>query len=131
MPVPLCHKILQTILIGIFFLFVIETPDFAQRNPDSSTTYPDADSLQIQQQIKSIAELEQRLKQTQNDLRRKQAELSHIEEKIKIKERLLKEKRGTNQSSKDKIWSFKNFLFVFFIIGIICLFFTFFRIKKF
>ncbi|MBN2093536.1 hypothetical protein JW964_28195 [candidate division KSB1 bacterium] len=130
MPVPSCNKILQYILISSFILFIAVTPDYAQRNPDSSVAYNHNDSLQIHQLIKSREELERKLEQTQNALLRKQTELATLDEKIKNKELILKEKLRENRPGDSKNGLFNNFSFIFFIIGIICLIYSFFKIKK-
>lgn len=129
MPIAFRQKIVNCLFICLFLNFLNITIQYAQSRSDSVRIHHNIDSLSYQP-IKSLAELETRLEQTQKDLQQKQAELRILDEKIKAKELILDEKLKENKPQKSGAGLFTQYSFIFFIIGIICLIFSFIRIKK-
>ncbi len=131
MPDSICQKFLHFFLIPLLHFCIMITTSYAQCNPDSLSTHHNLnDSLRNHQNIKSVKELERKWEQMQNALLRKQAQLASLEEKIKMKEMYLQEKTNEIQLQNSKHGFFTEFSFIFFIIGIICLVFSFFKIKR-
>ncbi len=131
MPDFIYQKKLNFFLIPLLLFCIMLTTSYAQHNLDSASMHHNlSDSLQIYQNINSLEELEIQLAQTQNDLLRKQAQLASLEEKIKMKEICLQQKMNEIQPQNPRNGFFAEFSLIFFIIGIICLVFSFFKIKR-
>jgi hypothetical protein len=130
-PDSIYQKKMNFFLIPLLLFCIMLTTSYAQHNLDSASTHHKlSDSLQIYQNINSLEELEIRLARTQNDLLRKQAQLASLEEKIKMKEICLQQKMNEIQPQNPRNGFFAEFSLIFFIIGLICLVFSFFKIIK-
>lgn len=131
MPITFYRKILYSVLICSLFFLMIAPDSNPQHNSDSLLTdHILSDSLQIQQNIISLAELERKFKQTQTDLLQKQAELTILNEKIKMKELMLFEKASEIRPHSSRQRFFNGVSIIFFIIGVICLIFSLLKIKR-